>query len=73
MPFYIRVLDVDLFNTLYTFAKSNAWLESVRMERKDGYYLLTTANPALWHELFLYGQLLAQEQDAVIDGGEVMT
>lgn len=71
--YYIRVLRLDLFNTLYTFAESKNWLETVRMERKDGYYLLTTEDPTLWHELFLYGQLLAQEQDAAIDGGEMMT
>jgi len=25
---------------------------------------------ALWHELYLYGQMLAQAQDENIDGGE---
>lgn len=66
MAFYIRVRNVQLFNAIYAEAPPNM----VQTKHTAGTYTLYTDNALLWHELFLYGQILAQDQDAYIDGGE---
>lgn len=76
MMYFIRVTNVGLFNALVEAAENAAARYSAPFEarRRQGYYYeLVTASHALWNELYLYGQLLAQAQDEHIDGGEVGT
>ena len=69
MMYFIRVTNVGIFNALVeAAAKHSAHFEA---RRRQGYYEIVTASASLWHELYLYGQLLAQAQDEQIDGGEV--
>jgi hypothetical protein len=73
MMYFIRVTNVGIFNALVEAAEKAAAKHSAEFEarRRQGYYELVTANVALWQELYLYGQMLAQAQDEHIDGGEV--
>lgn len=66
MAFYIRVRNIQLFNLIYAEAPPHL----VQAKHTAGVYTLYTDHEQLWHELFLYGQILAQDQDAYIDGGE---
>lgn len=68
--FYIRTLDIQLFNLLYAFLSERDLLSSVQLERREAYYTLSTEQRDLWHELFLYAQYIAQSQDSPIEGGE---
>jgi len=68
--FYIKVTDIAVFNTLYAFVEDNNFVDQVTAMRREGYYVLTTDEPNLWRELLLYGQMIAQAQDAFIDAGE---
>ncbi len=70
--YFIRVTNVGIFNALVKAADKIAADKNATFEarRSRGYYELVTASAALWHELYLYGQLLAQAQDEYIDGGE---
>jgi hypothetical protein len=70
--YFIRVTNVALFNALVQAAENVAAEKSATFEaqRRLGYYELMTDSPALWQELYLYGQMLAQAQDDMIDGGE---
>ena len=73
MRYFIRVTNVGIFNALVQAAERIAAEKNASFEarRRQGYYELVTASAALWHELYLYGQMLAQAQDDVIDGGEL--
>ena len=68
--FYIQVTDIAIFNTLYAFVEDNSFVDQVTAMRRDGYYVLIMNSPRLWRELLLYGQMIAQAQDAFIDAGE---
>jgi hypothetical protein len=70
--YFIRVTNVGIFNALVAAAEKTAAEKSATFEarRNRGYYELVTGSAALWHELYLYGQMLAQAQDEDIDGGE---
>ena len=68
--FYIQVTDIAVFNTLYAFVEDNNFVNRVTAMRREGYYVLTTDDPNLWRELLLYGQMITQAQDALIDAGE---
>jgi hypothetical protein len=68
--FYIQVTDIAVFNTLYAFVEDNNFVDQVTAMRREGYYVLTTDEAVLWRELLLYGQMIAQAQDAFIDAGE---
>jgi hypothetical protein len=72
MKYFIRVTNVGIFNNLVRAAERLAAAHSATFEarRRTGYYELVTGSAALWHELYLYGQMLAQAQDEDIDGGE---
>ncbi len=61
-------MDIELFNTLYAAVEHVP--DGIEAKRQDGYYILLIDNQDLWRELFLYGQYLAQELDADIDGSE---
>ncbi len=73
MKYFIRVTNVALFNTLVKAAERMASEKSFSFsaERRGGYYELQTNNSALWQELYLYGQMLAQAGDENIEGGEL--
>jgi len=70
--YFIRVTNVGVFNALVSAAEKTAAERNATFEarRNRGYYELVTGSAALWHELYLYGQMLAQAQDENIDGGE---
>jgi hypothetical protein len=53
-------------------ARMNYFIRNATFEarRRTGFYELVTGSQTLWHELYLYGQMLAQAQDENIDGGE---
>jgi len=70
--YFIRVTNVGIFNALVAAAEKTAAEKDAAFEagRNRGYYELITTSAALWHELYLYGQMLAQAQDENIDGGE---
>jgi hypothetical protein len=72
MNYFIRVTNVGIFNSLVKAAEKLAAAKNVTFEarRRTGFYELVTGSAALWHELYLYGQMLAQAQDENIDGGE---
>ena len=74
MMYFIRVTNIGIFNALVEAAENAAARHSATFEarrRQGHYYELVTASTALWQELYLYGQMLAQAQDEHIDGGEV--
>jgi hypothetical protein len=70
--YFIRVTNVGIFNALVKAAETVAADQNAAFEarRSRGSYELVTASESLWHELYLYGQMLAQAQDENIDGGE---
>ncbi len=70
--FFIRVTNVGIFNRLVHTAEKLAAAKNVTFEarRHAGFYEIVTNSAALWQELYLYGQMLAQAQDENIDGGE---
>jgi|PlaIllAssembly_1097288.scaffolds.fasta_scaffold2707654_1 hypothetical protein len=70
--YFIRVTNVGIFNAMVNAADKIAADKNATFEaqRSRGYYELVTASAALWHELYLYGQMLAQAQDEYIEGGE---
>ncbi len=72
MKYFIRVTNVGIFNNLVQAAEKLAAAKNATYEarRRAGFYELVTGSAALWHELYLYGQMLAQAQDENIDGGE---
>jgi hypothetical protein len=72
MNYFIRVTNVGIFNNLVKTAEKLAAAKAATFEarRRAGFYELVTGSAALWHELYLYGQMLAQAQDEYIDGGE---
>ncbi len=72
MNYFIRVTNVGIFNNLVKAAEKLAAAHNATFEahRRTGFYELVTGSRALWHELYLYGQMLAQAQDENIDGGE---
>ncbi len=72
MNYFIRVTNVGIFNNLVRAAEKLAAVHAATFEarRRIGFYELVTASQTLWHELYLYGQMLAQAQDENIDGGE---
>lgn len=69
-PYYIRVTNVDLFNLIVAEAEKHDIAEEFGATRQQGYYELRTSNSNLWHELVLYGQMLAQLQAEFIETGE---
>jgi len=71
--FFVRVTNVGSFNALVQAAEKLAAQknQSFEAQRRAGYYEIVTHSPALWHEIYLYGQMLAQAQDENIDGGEL--
>jgi hypothetical protein len=71
--YFIRVTNVGIFNALVAAADHYAADRGVSFEarRSRGYYELVTNSTALWHEIYLYGQMLAQAQDETIEGGEL--
>jgi hypothetical protein len=73
MRYFVRVTNVSIFNALVKAAERSAADKSTTFEarRRQGYYELVTASTTLWHEIYLYGQMLAQAQDESIDGGEL--
>jgi hypothetical protein len=73
MAFYIRVAEVDILDALYSFIEAHGIAHLVKAQRQHGYFLLTTEDAALWRDLFLYAQIIAQDQDSLIDGGEFTT
>lgn len=68
--FYIRVTNIELFNVLYEYIEHNRLLDRFEAQRQGGYYVLTTFDSHFWRDLYLYGQMLAQDQDDYIEGGE---
>jgi hypothetical protein len=70
MPYFIRVMDIDLFNTLYKSAEDKGVQHKIHTGRNSGYYELHTDDRDLWRELSLYAQMLAQAQDSFIETGE---
>jgi hypothetical protein len=72
MSYFIRVTNVGIFNALVEAAERAAAATHAVFEarRQRGYYELVTDSKALWQELYLYAQMLAQAQDENIDGGE---
>lgn len=73
--YFIRVTNVGVFNSLVQAAEAAVTRHKTTFDthRQGGYYTLVTPNPALWNELYLYGQVLAQAQDEHIEGGEERT
>ncbi|MBN1681839.1 MAG: hypothetical protein JW966_16280 [Anaerolineae bacterium] len=73
MSYFIRVTNVGIFNALVAAAEKAAARHATIFDarRRGGFYILSTTNQALWRELYLYGQMLAQAQDENIDGGEL--
>lgn len=69
LRYYIRVTNVRLFNTLVESAERSE-ARDIEARRDGGYYVLRTNNRDVWHELFLYGQMLAQAQGELIEAGE---
>ena len=65
MMYFIRVTNVGIFNAIVQSAETAAAKHHASFEarRRRGYYELVTASTALWQELYLYGQMLAQAQD----------
>ncbi len=63
---------MELFNTLYAYIERTDMLDQFDAQRQSGYYILSTTDSHFWHELYLYGQLLAQDSDVFIEGGEKM-
>ena len=72
MTYFIRVTNIGIFNALVAAAEKNAAKRNAHFEarRQRGYYELVTGHAALWNELYLYAQMLAQAQDENVDGGE---
>ncbi|MBN1964123.1 MAG: hypothetical protein JW910_05720 [Anaerolineae bacterium] len=72
MSYFIRVTNVGIFNALVQAAERLATNADAAFEarRTRGYFELVTGHQGMWHELYLYGQMLAQAQDENIDGGE---
>lgn len=69
LKYYIRLTNVNLFNAIVASAeKSEA--SDIEANREGGFYVLRTNNQFVWRELFLYGQMLAQAQDELIEAGE---
>ena len=70
--YFIRVTNVGLFNAIVRAAEKAASGSGTTFDarRVHGYYELVTDGAALWQELYLYGQMLAQAQDENIEGGE---
>ena len=73
MRYFIRVTNIAIFNALVEAAEKHAAEQNVTYEaqRRNGYYELSTGSADLWHDLYLYGQMIAQAQDEYIDGGEL--
>ncbi len=69
--YFIRVTDVQLFNTLYASLESKNMAHHVRTSRNSGYYELHTRNAVLWSDLVLYGQYIAQAQGEFLEAGEI--
>jgi hypothetical protein len=69
--YFIRVTDVQLLNTLYSWIESRGMTHQVRTGRDSGYYELHTYSATLWSDLYLYAQYIAQAQGAYIEAGEV--
>lgn len=69
--YFIRVTDVQLFNTLYGWVESKNMAHQVRTSRNSGYYEMYTRNANLWSDLVLYGQYIAQAQSEYLEAGEV--
>lgn len=69
-PYYIRVTNVELFNLIVAEAEKHEVKEAIQAARCHGYYELRTTHEALWHELAIYGQMLAQLQSEFIETGE---
>jgi hypothetical protein len=67
---YIRVTNVALFNAIVAVAERKGRDTEIMTSRRYGYYELRTSNVALWRELYLYGQMIAQSQDEFIEAGE---
>lgn len=72
LSYFIRVTNVGIFNALVEAAERLSD-SNFAAHRQRGYYELVTSSAALWRELYLYGQMLAQAQDEEIDGGERQT
>lgn len=74
-PYFIRVTNVNLFNAIVRTAEDTAPQHGATFQarRNHGYYELLTSDRALWHELYLYAQMLAQAQDENIEGGQDQT
>jgi hypothetical protein len=75
LSYFIRLTNVGIFNALVEAAERLANDKNAKFaaHRRGGYYEFVTSSAALWHELYLYGQMLAQAQDEEIDGGERRT
>jgi hypothetical protein len=69
LRYYIRVMDVKLFNALVASAEKNA-ARGYEAVRSEGYYVIRTNDEVLWKELYLYGQMLAQAQGAYLEAGQ---
>ena len=69
-PFYIRLLNVELMNMLYATAETKGVVDYIETRRREGYYEIWVSDETVWRDLFLYGQMVAQTQDAFIEAGE---
>lgn len=69
LKYYIRVLDIGLFNALVASAEESQ-AANFEAKRDAGYYILRTNDEILWQDLFLYGQMIAQANDFFIEAGQ---
>ena len=69
-PYYIRVTNIDLFNMIVAEAEKHDIGDALQADRRHGYYELRTTDELLWHELAIYGQMVAQLQSEFIETGE---
>lgn len=67
LRYYIKVTDPNLLDAMLASIDSDTIFETQR----DGSLLtLRVADQAVWESLYLYGQMLAQAQDAFIEAGQ---
>lgn len=71
--YYITVDHPEIFDALWRQGEGAAEAAGAVLTWREvgGRFVLQTDSAAIWRELFLYGQVLAQTLGAEIDGGEI--
>jgi hypothetical protein len=67
LKYYIRFSSVRLLDSLLAVAQQ---AKDLNVQRTEQHFLLRTNDEALWKDLFLYGQMLANAENEQIEAGQ---